>query len=188
MEKEMEIETEKVEEPAVVTPEPEKKKSATKKTTAKKVAPKATEESTPVEVSVDTEEKITHSDDTKNKKTAKKTEETPTSVEASVEALVNENQMNVLKIALGWNESNIPRVPDKAPKGVEVKPVLYSYRNRFFTDPKPQLDDLVQKGLMEPAQFGTSGVTHTGYKVTEKGIAYVSEVTNTIIKIKNLRG
>ena len=104
--------------------------------------------------------------------------------EKKEEPLVNINQMNVLKLALGWNESNPPRYPDKGAKNAEPKGVLYSYRNRFFTDPKPQLDDLVEKGFMEKAQFGTNGITHSGYKVTQKGIDYVCEKENIIIKFK----
>ena len=103
--------------------------------------------------------------------------------EPKMELLISENQMNILKIALGWNESNPLRTPDKASFKTEPKSTLYAYRNRFFTDRKPQLEELVEQGYMEHAQFGTNGITHEGYKVTQKGIDYVAEVYNINIKI-----
>lgn len=135
------------------------------------------------EVEQPAEEEIVHPDDPRGKKKENKT----LSKEEKKEELVNVNQMNVLKLALGWNESNPLRYPTKGTRSGDVKGVLYSYRNRFFTDPKPQLEDLVAKGFMERAQFGTNGITHSGYKVTQKGIDHVAEANNIVIKFKDNR-
>lgn len=98
--------------------------------------------------------------------------------------LLTDYQLTCLKRCLGWNDNNPPRVPNHSPKG-DDRWVLYSYRNRYYTNPKPDLEDMVIKGIFEKGSFGENGVLHNGYRATPEGINFLSEAAN--IRIVEVR-
>lgn len=162
--------------------EAETKTTTTKKRTKKTVAqttetPVETVAETPVQEIVQeaakTEEVKTEPKTTK--KTAKKEEFEMSFVEIKKEKKVEAtpSQLTALKHSLGWNESNPPRVPAKAPK--DAKPRLYSYRNHFYGPSKPYLEECVEKGWMEHITFNGPGGVRPGFRVTNAGMKFLEE-------------
>lgn len=90
-------------------------------------------------------------------------------------SLLSDYQLTCLKRCLGWNITNIPKTINNFG---EIKQVLYSYRNRYFTNPKPDLEDMVTKGIFEKGSFGENGIMHDGYRATEAGIQFLEEIAN----------